>query len=563
MVCATWVNRCVRRPNGWVALRVLPLFLVLCRPGFAQTTPDEVNEPSDHEGMVLRIDDLGPGSYELVVDIGRDLGVVEGTELHLFARTRVEHPVTGQVIEDLVPLGAETVIRSGRYLSVIQLETSRRDLYRVGDVVTTGQTPGNGVMQTAGPTAAAECMPCESDLQALEVHLIWLASIGRSLDERADAWRSYLAIVPDTPFASQIEREIAFLEAAGQDRAVLQRERLKEKSVSKRPRASHRPLAEIPQSMPLSPVLTLSSEAGIQAVTLFYRRQGEKYYAPLPMLPIGDLSHRARIPEEALLPGRIEYFIEAVDGSGARIAAFRSAESPHTVRIVPPPVFDSPTEGRSSASLDFEWVDFYLDNPGQDQMWVVEGDLKYRLEHGVFYSLAMGFGIFEGRGGPAELIELGDLDPVKLAVNYVYFEPEISLGDYLHIIPRFLVGGIQEKKEIGDPTIRRSGGVFGFHGYLRIGKERGTNLLVGASVSQEMGNEGIIAMNLDVLENFPIGVSAVATNFPVAEDYAARLLFQIGWEQFDGLSLTAQFGVNMRNIHHLGLSGGLGLVFNW
>jgi len=130
-------------------------------------------------------------------------------------------------------------------------------------------------------------------------------------------------------------------------------------------------------------------------------------------------------------------------------------------------------------------------------------------------------------------------------------------------MPRLVVGGIQEKALPGEENLHRGDSIFGAHAYLRIGKEEGTNLLFGGSLTQDMGIEALVTMSLAVFEHFPLGVSVAATNLPVAEDYAARMALRLGWRQLDWLSIDALLGLNMRNIRHIGMGTGLGLTFNW
>jgi hypothetical protein len=176
----------------------------------------------------------------------------------------------------------------------------------------------------------------------------------------------------------------------------------------------------------------------------------------------------------------------------------------------------------------------------------------------------MGVGVFEGEGGPAAEVEAEEFVPTRLSLGYVYFEPALSFADgRLSLLPRLVFGSIREKVRPDDPYHHSGEGMFGFHTYLRIGRDTETNLLLGGSLTSEMGNEALIAMNLELLEDVPMGVSAVATSFPVGSDYAARLMYLVGWRPNDRVALEAQFGVNMRNIRHIGIGGGFGVAVSW
>jgi hypothetical protein len=432
------------------------------------------------------------------------------------------------------------------------------------------------------PDSAANCpicAECLADKDALEVQGVWAGLTGTDFATRERGWKELLERSPANKYRPQVESELLRLNglrATLQDAArVRQREqtRLAQSKVQRLERilTYHSPLESINEGTPVRLVAFVLTEAAIEGVRFHFRKQGETYYAFLPMEPFGDSHYRVILsPEQVQEPG-IEYYIDATDEDSRRIPVFGLSGSPQFLQVIQPVPKVEKRANRSSARFHVEWADFFLKSAGSDFFWKAEGDFAYRLHFGPFYSFRMGFGIFEGVGGPAEELEAipdalfsGTVEsPEQLTLTYSYFEPELELGKYVHFIPRLVVGAIREKVDGDSDNLHRGESIFGFHTYLRIGQEQGTNLLMGGSLTQEMGLEALVSMNLAVFEHFPIGVSVAATNLPVGEDYAARLALQLGWRQYDWMSIDALLGLNMRNIRHVGMGGGLGLSFNW
>jgi len=391
------------------------------------------------------------------------------------------------------------------------------------------------------------------------------------LRERREAWSDYLVERPDCVFREQLEQEIQALVQLEGKMEVAQAMSQSAKKQAKI-RAVHDPIDHVKEGSPVAPVVMLDSEVPISTVRLNYHKAGTQFYRSERMEPAGEGFFRGTIPASDVQAGMLEYYLEGEVPDRGAVPLSGSASLPHSLTVEGVSGTRSDIAGRSSASFSVEWEDFFMRSPGLDYYTKAEGDFAYRLAWQAFYSFRMGFGIFEGVGGPADRIEAeGEndgiatppLQPEELTLAYSYFEPEITLSELVHLVPRLVVGTVRRSKALDDSAVERGSGIVGFHTYLRFGQERGTNLLVGGSLTDEMGTEGLIAMNLDVFEYIPVRATVASTNLAVGEGYAARLGFRVGWRRVDWMSVDLIAGVNMRNIRHIGTGGGLGVSFNW
>lgn len=538
--------------------------------GLAQTARPDREAPR-REAVVLAV-----SNGEILTDLGTSHGLAEGMEGLILNQVELVHPITGARVADLVPLAPATVLHAGEIVSAVVVGRELLPRVQQGDVVRFRKlvTP---------PESAANCpvcTACQADEDALDVQAAWASLAGKDFATRKQGWTELLEHSPQNRYRAEIEEELLRLDdlqetlrdAARVRQQEAARERQSEVQREERILAYHSPLERVNEGTPVRLVAFVLADAGIKGVRFHVRRVGDTYYEFLPMEPFGDSHFRVVLsPEQVQAPG-LEYYIDAQDDRSRRIPVFGLSGSPQTLQVIRPVPKIERTADRSSARFHVEWADFFLKSAGSDFFWKTEGDFAYRLHFGPFYSFRMGFGIFEGVGGPTKELEavgqntLSNANaesPEQLTLTYSYFEPELELGKYVHLIPRLVVGAIREKVEADSDDLHRGESIVGFHTYLRIGQEQGTNLLMGGSLTQEMGLEALLTMNLAVFEHFPVGVSVAATNLPVGEDYAARLALQLGWRQFDWMSIDALLGLNMRNIRHVGMGGGLGLSFNW
>ncbi|MCA9546951.1 MAG: hypothetical protein KC613_21260, partial [Myxococcales bacterium] len=82
--------------------------LALAAPAWA----DEV------EGVVVAVD-----GGEIVLDVGRRQGVAPKTTLRLYRRLVVQHPVSGEQLEDRFPIGEVQPAEIGERLTIVRKPT--------------------------------------------------------------------------------------------------------------------------------------------------------------------------------------------------------------------------------------------------------------------------------------------------------------------------------------------------------------------------------------------------------------------------------------------------------
>jgi hypothetical protein len=523
------------------------------------------------EGIVLAIQD-----GEILIDLGTEQGLKEDLRGVLYRRVRLKHPLTGKTLKDLVPLAQVVVITAGEIVSAVLIDEPNLDRVKKGDVVRFKTLMPPPKPEARECQECQECHDCPIDEHAEILQGTWLTTLGKSVEQRIETWKVFIDLNSDSPYLKQAESELAFtlrLKENLDQAANLRKKKQKRHARKSKIVAHHRPISSVEENKPVRIVVFVMGDRPVNTVRLYYRQVDKNGYDFQTMVMCGDSHYCAAMPTSLLIPPGFEYFIEAQDTQGKSIKVHRSPQTPQVVKVLKLPVTSQLVENRSSARFNVEWSDFFLKSPGQDYFWKTEGDFTYKLMFGPFRSFRMGFGIFEGAGGPTTKLEKAvasvssDISKEeiqqRLTVSYSYFEPEFAFGKYFAIIPRLVVGAIHEKQLPGISKRFQGENIFGFHTYLRIGQEDGTNLIMGGSLTQDMGMEALINMSLSIFKYVPIGISVAATNMPVGEDYAARLGLTIGWRQFDWMSIDALLGMNMRNIRHIGMGGGFGLTFNW
>jgi hypothetical protein len=503
---------------------------------------------------------------EIVVDAGRADGLEPGAKVRLFTSVKMKHPITRKTIVDLIPLAVLNALRVGDGLSVLKPQGKHLGRIKVGDVIRFRLAPAIPAEEIQ--CKVKKCPKCESDPDLKAVHDAWLATLNMPLDKRVSVWNKFLVRHRMNKYSKQVRAEVENLNKL-KELVWLGKIEQKQRKLEARPKVEVAFVApdKVQQGSPMTPVIAVVSDQPLAGVSFMWKKAKEPRYHLAQMQPSGDSSYTATLPASAVETGTLDFFIKATDSRGKALSLAGTAGAPKEVVVEQGHKVRQDRKGRSRASSRVEWVDFYLKEPGADAYWNTEADYAYRLKFKFLHSFRMGFGMYQGQGGVTECIEnpeaCTDTGKVKLAVGYAFFEPELRLSDKVHILPRLVVGTIQEKQDPFSSDRRLGDAMVGFHAYLRVGDEEGTHLLAGGSATEELGTEALLAMNFAVFERVPIGISAMATNFPVNEDYAARLLARVGFKPADWIALETYFGVNMRNIRHLGIGAGAGVTLNW
>ena len=111
--------------------------------------------------------------------------------------------------------------------------------------------------------------------------------------------------------------------------------------------------------------------------------------------------------------------------------------------------------------------------------------------------------------------------------------------------------------------VDRSGFGAGFEGRIRIGREDGTNLVLGSGFTKGIGNKNDLTLSWDRVQGWPMAASVIVTNEPVMADYGVRFLYQVGRSVTDYCDLSARLSYQLRDINHNGFGLGLSTSFHW
>jgi hypothetical protein len=509
------------------------------------------------EGIVVEVT-----SEEMIVDVGRNNGIPPSAEMMVFRRVEVEHPVTEKTITDEFPIGKVEFRRVGEKLSIARKWSALERKPSVGDRVVyrvphrnasrsdkqqpkTLTVDNNSPIKSGGNTSISP--------ERKRVEQTFQKTLGKPLGERIDIWQGYLENNPDSPFASQIGREVKWLRTKLQKiRTETSDKSREEPPVTGRVSVAH----EVTTEEPIAISTTLSNPERVKVVRALVRRGDRKQYETLQLQEAGSQNWRLELSDKWAEPGRIEFFVEAVDKDNKIHHISSNAERPSSVKVKEPADIPADRSGRSRAQASFEYVNFNLGD-GTDQFYQVESDYRYALDLEHLIGFRMGVGIFQGEGADLDTIESGG-DTREQSVSYGYAELLTQAHEHLGWSFRLIAGNQSKARE--DTSLE---GVFGFSNEFRIGRADRTHLLVGGALTENIGNEAWMELNLETIENVPMSGEVVVTNLPVGEDLGVSLKYGVGYEVTDWVTLNGKVGWNARTINHHGPSVGTGLAVDW
>jgi hypothetical protein len=525
------------------------------------------------EGTILQID-----GYEILVDLGSVDGVSPGEPVMLYRRIVVEHPVTHRRLEDRFPLGAEELSQVAERMSILVLDTPLSHAPAVGDtvVVRSAQTepeeeeevegpgPGEGASCPACP--APQCPAaavCELDPQARALIETFGRTLGQTLEQRITIWEGYLAANPGVSWSSAVAADVETL------RGMLRTMRggTPELGTGGAGRLGHTPPAQAFLGEPVDIVLAVDPRGALRLAQLHVRHQTERGYQVYDMEPDGDFYMRGRIPAEYVQLGGFEYFIVGVGTNGAEGPLGGSVDRPLQVpvadRVEAPPV----RTDRSNLHTSFEYMDFYANEFARDYYYRFEADFRYVLGSW-FYGLRMGFGIFDGQGGPVDGTDWSNsgtgASPQGISYRYGFTELEFKFHDLFYLLGWISVGGAAAWVAPDGSNWRPPEALVGGGGRIRIGRPTGTSLELGGGYTESIGYEANVSVNLALVENVPLRGHIIVTNMPVKEgDLGVRLVAEAGWQPASWFEFTALLGYGIRTINHQGFSTGLSASFLW
>jgi hypothetical protein len=540
--------------------------------------------------VVLAVD-----GKDIYVDLGARDGVGAGAKLELLHEITAKDPRTGAVLRDHFALGTLVVDRAGEGVAVahaddalakrviagdgVRLVTSKKkyvdpwaaqvDASKAAFVAAQGGTPG---VDHAGLARAA-----------------WQDTLGQPPEQRIARWQQLEKDDPDSPYRRAVDGEIMSLrDQIAQREAALAAARAVSPEL-RRPRISELVAAvaignevivppAIEHALPDQPIdLAFLTRGPVEHAWLFARPAGAVGYTRSELVRDGDAYLRGAIAPELVTGDTVEWYVASA-GQGAVIG---SPEQPMTIAVEKPVLEGPPQPGRSHVDLHVDYVDFDGKlQKGFDQYYQAEADFTYRFLHPV-YAVQLGFGTLSGTGGPKDII---NADPVHcldesgvyrcrhVTFSYVYTEFEFELRHAVHLMLRPQVGQLTTDTMPGSDGSRCQGRDitgcelltgFGGRARLRLGDELGTNLVIGASFTKNVGTLLEAAYHWLPTPTVPVQVMVQVTDEPVPQDFGVRLIGDVGVRRFGWFFPSVRVSYQARDIHHAGVSGGMAMNFDW
>ena len=252
--------------------------------------------------------------------------------------------------------------------------------------------------------------------------------------------------------------------------------------------------------------------------------------------------YRAQLPAACAQPPGFSYFV-VLRGAGGDAPLFASAAAPHPVRVT----HSEQREGelarlrehgyqRSRAMLSAELVSFgdRAPLPGAEEVH----DRYYRVEAGYGYSF---FGTIEDialtlvrvRGENGALPAPGG-DGLEPGIDYGRAAVTLLANDSVRLRSALLLGASQEGFE------------YGASGEIVFGNPRAEHLLLGAEALTTLGATGYLRLGFNASSAVPMGARVELTDFPLGEDAAVRLLYEVGYRFTPATELTLRGGYQGR-----------------
>jgi hypothetical protein len=561
--------------------------------------------------VVLAVD-----GKDIYIDLGAKDGVGAGSELELLHEIVAKDPTTGKALHDRFALGTMTVAKSGDGISVAHTDADLAKRVLVGDHVRLVSAKKAFVdpweEQVAASKASAPAVVVKGapivDHAAL-ARDAWQQTLGQPPEARIARWRDLLTADPTTPYRTAIQLEIKSLlsQAAARDSAVA---RARSSNVDERspriaqlaaqlesPAASGGAasggndsvleVAPIDRAVPGRPIELAFLVRAPQQVAkgwLYVRPQGDVGFKRSELVRDGDAYLRGTIDGQLVRDPGLEWYVEvAAPGKAGSAPALGTHTAPLAIEI-DRVVTEAPiARHRSQIDLHLDYVDFDGGfSKGYDQYYQAEADFTYRFIHPI-YAVRLGFGTLDGIGGPKAVIDHdpnqmcldtnGQYQCKRITFSYVYTEYEYRIRPNVAVMLRPTIGVLSTDIMPGADAhrcqSRDTAGCQFFTGIggrarLRLGEEFGTNLILGASFTRDVGTLLEAAYHWLPAPVVPVQVTVQVTDQPVIDDFGVRLVGDVGYKQPNSWFYpSARVSYQARALNHTGVSGGMALNFDW
>jgi len=556
------------------------------------------------EGVVLSVD-----TQNVVVDIGTTRGAENGDFVEVWRPIKMKHPVTGAVILDRFKIGRIKITQARPAMSIGKLDGDFDRPLAVGDVVilpkaaaatvpapvpvpvpakatpvpaptppgkqpgarevappplpetvTTTTTTTKTQTQPTPATPPSAASPPKADPDAKDLDDLFRALKGATPGKRLAAYEKWVLEHPQSKHAEVIWDESRAL------KKLVEHEREATARIAESPRTiSFDPPKEAPAGVPLRVTMELAKTRG---ATLHVRRQGAPGFLSQAMKEEGPGYFAGSIDVDLMKEGTLEYFVESTSPGGETREIAGTAASPMTVRVedtVPSDTRVRPKPGPlvvASALTDYASFNAKKSN---DMMWQSEAQLGVRLGDEGLRAFRSGFGVYRGKGGTLEDLEERGLDGRKVGLTYGYLETELAFLQNLSFIGRGIIG------------LREDGVTGGAQGFIRIGSDRRTNIMVGGEVLGGIGLRGITQIEWSLHPRVPVTLRSEVTNQPAGVSRAGsgptasagqgevgvRSIVQVGYRLTPHLVVAGRGSFQARTINHAGPGGGAAVIYEW
>jgi hypothetical protein len=248
-------------------------------------------------------------------------------------------------------------------------------------------------------------------------------------------------------------------------------------------------------------------------------------------------------------PG-LEWFVEAVAPDGTR-PVVADATTPATAQVEDV----SPHPARKVLGQAAIWTDYasFNSRANNDYVWQTEGFMGARFDDVGVRAVRTGFGVYRGKGGTLEDLDVLGKPPVDVGLTYGYLESELGVTRTFSLLARGVVG------------LQQDGVSGGASAFVRVGSDLETNLLFGGEVLGGIGLRGIAEFDWNTFHDWPIVLRSEVTNQPAGfgSDVGVRLIGQVGYRVLPHMIVSGRLSYQGRTIVHAGPGGGAAVGYAW
>jgi hypothetical protein len=454
------------------------------------------------------------------ISAGSDDGAYVGMKVTFFEKGPTQLK-DGKPVYDLYPIASSTIQRTGKFSSIVVVDTVAFRLLHPGSPV-----------QVAGEIEIGK-NPVKPLVSVLDQQKSVVMKNSPQMKKQDDAF--------SVPIISSTSPTAPALQAAPQNKQpeskIFNAQTLGFK---------HTPPTNVTifQGVPI----TLYAPSPMKNPKLYYRVHGTIDYKEIDLTPKPNNFYFYEISKEEVVEPAIDYYLTVKAPSGEETLVLGNPETPISIPVSGF-VFNPQLElarhrgNRNMIRVMSEQVT-YNDS---DSYRHYEIDYMYRI-FTTLYSIRMGMGAFDGQGlstGAAS----GPMTLQSQKYYYGYTEGELAIPSMqISLIGRFLTG------------INNDGIGSGFETKARFGDELGVNLVAAVWTASRLGTSTSIQLNVPISARFGFSGNIAAEDLPVKGNTGFRMAVDLRYAVFDDFDVTGRVGMSARQTNFIGTNLGLGIV---